>query len=131
MAERNNANELSRDEWLGLMLDREVAIRADNRVRNRLASARLRFPEACIEDIDLAAPRGLDRRSTMALAQGEWLKAHENLIVTGQTEPASRGWPAPSAGKRHGSIIPSSMCACRACSVSGQLKPFSAGNSMA
>lgn len=85
LAERNNANELSRDEWLGLMLDREVAMRADKRVRNRLASARLRFPEACIEDIDFAAPRGLDRRSTMALAQGEWLKTHENLIVTGQT----------------------------------------------
>lgn len=68
LAERNNANELSRDEWLGLMLDREVAMRADKRVRNRLASARLRFPEACIEDIDFAAPRGLDRRSTMALA---------------------------------------------------------------
>nr|WP_287304496.1 ATP-binding protein [Mesorhizobium sp.] len=85
LAEQSSANELSRDEWLGLMLDREVAMRADKRVRNRLASAKLRFPEACIEDIDFAAPRGLDRRNTMALAQGEWLKAHENLIVTGQT----------------------------------------------
>lgn len=67
------------------MLDREVAMRADKRVRNRLASAKMRFPEACIEDIDFAAPRGLDRRNTMALAQGEWLKAHDNLIITGQT----------------------------------------------
>lgn len=54
----SSPNELSRDEWLGLMLDREVAIRADKRVRNRLASARLRFREACIEDIDFAPPRG-------------------------------------------------------------------------
>lgn len=89
LAEQNNANELSRDEWLGLMLDREIALRADKRVRNRLASAKLRFPEASIEDIDFAAPRGLDRRNTMALAQGEWLKAHENLIVTGQTDPTT------------------------------------------
>jgi DNA replication protein DnaC len=51
-------------------LDREIAMRADNRVRNRLASAKLRFPEASIEDIDFAAPRGLDRRNTMALAPG-------------------------------------------------------------
>ncbi len=35
-------------------------MRADKRVRNRLASAKLRFPEACIEDIDFATPRGLD-----------------------------------------------------------------------
>lgn len=60
-------------------------MRAGKRVRNRLASAKLRFPEASIEDIDFAAPRGLDRRNTIALAQGEWLKTHENLIVTGQT----------------------------------------------
>ncbi|WP_287378846.1 hypothetical protein [Mesorhizobium sp.] len=40
------------------MLDREVAMRADKRVRNRLASARLRFPEACIEDIDLPRRAG-------------------------------------------------------------------------
>ncbi|MER9127789.1 ATP-binding protein [Mesorhizobium sp. M0959] len=57
LAEQSSANELSRDEWLGLMLDREVAMCADKRVRNRLASAKLRFPEACIEDIDFAAPR--------------------------------------------------------------------------
>ncbi|RWC24694.1 MAG: AAA family ATPase, partial [Mesorhizobium sp.] len=90
---------LSRDEWLGLMLDREVAMRADKRVRNRLASARLRFPEACIEDIDFAAPRGLDRRSTMALAQGKWLKTHENLIVTGQTG-TGKSWLACAFGRQ-------------------------------
>jgi hypothetical protein len=91
-------------------------MRADKRVRNRLASAKLRFPEACIEDIDFATPRGLDRRSTMPLAQGEWLKAHENLIVTGKPAPASHGCPFPSGGKRHGSIIACSICAYRACS---------------
>ncbi|WP_352842823.1 hypothetical protein [Mesorhizobium sp. M0933] len=50
MTRCSNANELSRDEWLGLMLDRELAMRADKLVRNRLASAKLRFPEACIEE---------------------------------------------------------------------------------
>ncbi|RWC82945.1 MAG: AAA family ATPase, partial [Mesorhizobium sp.] len=46
----------------------------------------MRFPEACIEGTStLPRHAGLDRRGTMALAQGEWLKAHENLIVTGQT----------------------------------------------
>ncbi|MES0132880.1 ATP-binding protein [Mesorhizobium sp. M0029] len=62
-------------------------------------SARLRFPEACIEDIDFAAPRGLDRRGTMALAQGEWLKAHENLIVTGQTG-TGKSWLACAFGRQ-------------------------------
>jgi DNA replication protein DnaC len=85
LAEQDNARDLSRDEWLGLMLDRETAIRADRRLTNRLAAAKLRFTEACIEDIDFAARRGLDRRNALQLAQGAWLKARENLIVTGQT----------------------------------------------
>lgn len=85
LAEQDDGAELSRDEWLGLMLDRESATRADRRLTNRLAVAKLRFADACIEDIDFAASRGLDRRSTLQLAQGAWLKAHENLFITGQT----------------------------------------------
>ena len=85
LAEQDNTAALSRDEWLGLMLDREVAVRADRRLTNRLAAAKLRFPDACIEDLDFAGKRGLDRRQILQLAQGAWLQAKENLIITGQT----------------------------------------------
>ena len=46
MAEQSTAENLNRDEWLGLMLDRETATRADKRLTNRLATSRLRFPDA-------------------------------------------------------------------------------------
>lgn len=85
IAAQDRNGELAREEWLALMLDREIAVRADKRLANRMKAARLRFADACIEDIDFAAPRGLDRRNILSLAQGEWLKAHENLIITGQT----------------------------------------------
>ncbi|WP_280948976.1 ATP-binding protein [Mesorhizobium sp. LNHC252B00] len=93
LADHSNADDLSRDEWLGLMLDREAAMRADKRLTNGLAVARLRFADACIESIDFAAHRGLDRRNTLSLAQGAWLKAHENLIITGQTDPTTQCTP--------------------------------------
>ena len=99
LSEQNNADGLNRDEWLGLMLDREAAMRADKRLTNRLASARLRFADACIENIDFAAHRGLDRRNTLALAQGAWLKAHENLIITGQTG-TGKTWLACAFGRQ-------------------------------
>ncbi|WP_420337052.1 IS21-like element helper ATPase IstB [Roseibium sp.] len=99
LTEQDTAKELSLDEWLGLMLDRETAMRADKRLKNRLTAAKLRFPEACIEDIDFASRRGLDRRNTMALAQGEWLKAHENLILTGQTG-TGKSWLACAFGRQ-------------------------------
>ena len=85
MTAQGSGEDLAREEWLGLMLDREMAVRADRRLGNKLRSARLRFADACIEDIDFTAHRGMDRRAILSLAQGAWLKAHENLIITGQT----------------------------------------------
>jgi DNA replication protein DnaC len=73
LAEQDPAENLSRNEWLGLMLDRESAQRSDKRFANRLRNAKMRFPNACIEDIDFTAPRGLDRRQILSLAQGGWL----------------------------------------------------------
>lgn len=85
LAEQDPGEALNRNEWLGLMLDREAAHRSDKRFANRLRNARMRFPNACIEDIDFAASRGLDRRQILSLAQGGWLKAHEQIILTGRT----------------------------------------------
>ncbi|MGY4623849.1 transposase/DNA replication protein DnaC [Bradyrhizobium sp. USDA 4486] len=99
LAEQDNAADLSRDEWLGLMLDREAAMRADRRLTNRLAAAKLRFVDACIEDVDFASRRGLDRRNTLQLAQGAWLKAHENFIITGLTG-TGKTWLACAFGRQ-------------------------------
>lgn len=85
LAEQDPGQALDRNEWLGLMLDRETAARADKRFVNRLRNAKMRFPNACIEDVDFAASRGLDRRQILSLAQGDWIKAKEQIILTGQT----------------------------------------------
>lgn len=90
---------LSFDERLGLMLDREIALRTDKRLSNRLRAAKLRFANASIEDIDFATHRGLDRRNVLALAQGGWLKANENLILTGQTG-TGKTWIACAFGRQ-------------------------------
>jgi DNA replication protein DnaC len=99
LAEQDDAVGLGREEWLGLMLDREVAQRADKRLSNRLKTAKLRFTDACVEDIDFGARRGLDRRNTLQLAQGDWLKAHENLIISGKTG-TGKTWLACAMGRQ-------------------------------
>lgn len=97
LAEQDPNATLNRDEWLALMLECEASTRAEKRFANRLRVAKLRFPNACIEDIDFAAPRGLDRRNMLALAQGGWLKVHENLILSGQTG-TGKTWMACAFG---------------------------------
>jgi DNA replication protein DnaC len=85
LSEQDPGQALDRNEWLGLMLDREATCRADKRFANRLRNAKMRFPNACIEDVDFTASRGLDRRQILSLAQGNWIKAKEQIILTGQT----------------------------------------------
>ena len=85
---KSEANDLGHREWLGLLLDREASWRRDKRLVARLRYAKLR-QQACVEDVDYRSPRGLDRALFQKLAQGDSIKAHDNLALIGPTEPAS------------------------------------------
>jgi len=59
-------------------------IRDSRRLALRLKAAKLR-QEATVEDLDLRAPRRLDRSVVLSLAQAGWVAAHHNLLITGPT----------------------------------------------
>lgn len=69
---------------LGLLVDAELIARKNKQLQSRLKYAKLRL-SACIEDLDVKAARGLDRIVVTALATSDWLKQHQNVIVTGPT----------------------------------------------
>lgn len=72
------------EERLGLLLDREWALRQNRKQARRLRVARFR-EQAVIEDIDFSASRGLDRSQVLALTQEDWIRRHLNTIITGPT----------------------------------------------
>ncbi len=76
--------ELSFEERLGLLVDREMTEREDRRLTTRLRQAKLK-QNACIEDIDFKQPRGLDKSLILDLAQCQWIRKHLNLLITGPT----------------------------------------------
>jgi DNA replication protein DnaC len=80
----NSLDDLGFEERLGILLDREMAVRQTRRMNTRLRKARLR-QDGCIEDIDFRHPRGLDKSLVMRMAGCEWIKEHNNLIITGPT----------------------------------------------
>jgi DNA replication protein DnaC len=82
--DERSPNQLSFEERLGLMVDREFAERAERKLRLRLGRAKLR-EQACVEDIDFRHPRGLDRSVIQRLTTCQWLAKHENVILTGPT----------------------------------------------
>jgi hypothetical protein len=53
------AAELSREDWLGLLVDREVTSRDNKRLSRRLRDAKLR-QAAVVEDTDFRTPRGVN-----------------------------------------------------------------------
>jgi DNA replication protein DnaC len=76
--------DLSFEERLGLLADRELTEREDRRLQSRLRQAKLR-QNACLEDIDYRAPRGLDKALITQLATGQWVREGLNLILLGPT----------------------------------------------
>jgi DNA replication protein DnaC len=75
---------LSFEERLGLLADREMTERQDRRLKTRLRQARLKH-NACVEDLDYRAPRGLDKALMLQLATCRWVHDGLNLIINGPT----------------------------------------------
>ena len=72
------------EERLGLLVDREMTDRENRRLKTRLRKAKLR-QNACVEDVDFRHPRKLDKTLFMNLADGRWLKEHNNVLLIGPT----------------------------------------------
>ena len=76
---------LSFEERLGLLVDRETLTRDNRRLTNLLRGARLRYTHACPEEIDFRTPRGLQKEAILSLMQNVWVKGKQNVIITGPT----------------------------------------------
>jgi DNA replication protein DnaC len=77
-------DELSFEERLGLLVDREWTDRENRRLTRRLQQAKLR-ELASIEDLDYRHPRGLNRKLMQRLATCRWIDKSQNVIVVGPT----------------------------------------------
>lgn len=88
------AADLPREDWLGLLVDREATSRDNKRLARRLRDAKLR-QAAVVEDTDFRTPRGLDRTLFLKLAGCGWIREHgANQAVS----PSPRGDRRPDWG---------------------------------
>ena len=91
--------ELGFEDRLTLMVDHEEAIRSNRSLQRRLQVAKLRFPNAAVEDVDFRHKRGLSRASFLALARCDWITSAYNLLITGKTG-LGKSWLACALGQR-------------------------------
>ena len=75
---------LSFAERFGLIVDRQWTWKEDCRLQRYLKNAKLKL-NACVEDIDYKASRGIDQSVMMKLITCDWIRKHQNIIITGPT----------------------------------------------
>jgi DNA replication protein DnaC len=77
-------SDLSFEERFALLVDQHWTWKEDRRMRRLLSQAKLKI-NACIEDIDFRAPRGLKKSTILQLATCDWVRQAHNVIITGPT----------------------------------------------
>jgi DNA replication protein DnaC len=78
------SEQLSFEDKLGLVVDREWSERDNRRVARRIKEARL-GTSASLEQIDCDSARGLDKALVRQLMGCQWAKQKQNIIITGAT----------------------------------------------
>ena len=82
---KHDLSSLSFDERFAMLVDAEWMYRENRRLTRALKEAKLRLGQACLEDLDYAAKRELDRAVIRQLATCRWVDEHQNIVVTGAT----------------------------------------------
>ena len=81
----NNINmDYTIDQYITMLVDQEWENRQNKKIQNLTKAARFRYP-ASIRDIDYTANRQLDKNTFERLALLDFVRNHENLIITGAT----------------------------------------------
>lgn len=81
----NNINmDYTIDQYITMLVDQEWENRQNKKIQNLVKAARFRYP-ATIRDIDYSASRQLDKNTFERLALLDFVRNHENLIITGAT----------------------------------------------
>ena len=70
---------LAFEDRLGLLVDRECSWRDGRRLERLLRAAKLKHTDACLEDVQYSAGRGIDKRVIASLASGDWIRQGQSL----------------------------------------------------
>jgi len=82
--ENNKLTSLSGDELVNMLIEAEWDDRQNRNIERRLRNARFRY-QSSVESIDYQAERNLDRGQILRFAECNFVRKHENIIITGST----------------------------------------------
>jgi DNA replication protein DnaC len=77
--------ELSFDERFGLLVEAEWLHRENKRLGRALKEAKLKMSQACIENVEYAAHRRINKATIAQLATCRWVTEHQQILIDGAT----------------------------------------------
>ena len=91
------AGQLSKEEWLDMLVERLYEERMSVKINNLVKAAKLPFPDAYIEDLITDADRGLDLGLIDRLAACSYIPKGHNVIMLGASG-AGKSWLVSALG---------------------------------
>lgn len=82
--ETNNNEQLTADEMATLLINSEWDDRHNRSIERGMKNARFRY-RSTIEQLDYSTDRGMDKNTIHRLADAEFIKRCENVLITGPT----------------------------------------------
>ena len=82
--EQSSCRDLSFEERFGMLVDRQWLWKENQRLKRLLQDAKLKL-QASLEDIDYRTPRGIEKSILLSLASCQWIRSHQNLLISGPT----------------------------------------------
>jgi len=97
------SHQLSFEDRLGIIVDREWTERDSRRVARRIREAKI-STRASLEAVECDAARGLDKSFIKLMTTCKWVDAHQNILITGATGTGKSflGAALAEAACRHG-----------------------------
>ena len=71
--------DLSFDEFFGLVVEDEYTYRKNKKIKRLLRDAKFKIPSACLEEIDYKQPRGVNKPQVVNLQNTTWLEKYQNI----------------------------------------------------
>jgi len=83
--EDTNYHQLSFEERLYNLLEAQEIFLHNKRIATNLRASKIKDKQAAVEDIDYSAKRNIDKQSMLSLITMDFIRNHQNIIVTGKT----------------------------------------------
>ena len=81
----SNLRELSFEDRLGIMVEKEWLTKKNARIKRLLNSATLGL-NACIEDVNYSTDRVIDKKTINTLSTCSYIEQKLNIVISGKTE---------------------------------------------